>query len=86
MKNFKSNHSCIACGERKDGFVTFHHVYTQKAYPEFKTETWNLMPLCSWCHVEVHKIGTVSFAKKYKEVNNWLIENNWELLMGKWRH
>jgi 5-methylcytosine-specific restriction endonuclease McrA len=84
MKNYKSSLPCVACGERKDGFVCFHHVKSRGAGGS--DESHNLMPLCAWCHTEVHKIGTLAFAKKYKSVNNWLIKNGWELTMGKWRH
>jgi hypothetical protein len=85
-KNYQSNKPCIVCGVNQAGMVTYHHVYTRKAYPNNSEDEWNLMSLCSWHHVETHKIGTVSFSKKYAQVNNWLIKNGWELVMGKWIH
>lgn len=85
-KNYKSSLPCVVCGLNQSDMVTFHHVYTRKAYPDCSEHDWNLMSLCSWHHVETHKIGTVSFAKKYPSVNNWLVKNGWEFFMGKWIH
>jgi hypothetical protein len=84
--NFKASEKCTVCEMNKDGFVCFHHVYTRKAWPEFANEKFNLMPLCLWHHNEIHKMGTVSFSKKYSFANDWLIVNNWKLIMGKWMH
>lgn len=86
MKNYQSNKACIVCGLNQTGMVTYHHVYTRKAYPNNSEDEWNLMSLCAFHHLESHKIGTVSFSKKYAQVNNWLIKNGWELIMGKWIH
>lgn len=85
-KNFKSIEKCTVCETSFDGFVCLHHIYTRKAYPEFSESKWNLMPLCLWHHNEVHKSGTVSFSKKYNDANDWLIMNNWKLIMGRWMH
>jgi len=82
MKNYKTSLPCIVCNECKDGFMCFHHVKTRGAGGS--NHTSNLMPLCAWCHVEIHKLGLVSMSKKYDSVNNWLINNGWELQMGKW--
>jgi len=86
LKNFKSEEKCTACEISYDGFVCLHHIYSRKAYPEFTKEPWNLMPLCLWHHNEVHKIGSVSFSRKYNDVNDWMIKKNWVLAMGKWTH
>ena len=83
MKNYKSDWPCVACGESKDGFVTFHHVKTRGSGGNDNPE--NLMPLCAWCHHLIHKIGTVEMSKKYESINNWLVKNGWELMAGKWR-
>jgi 5-methylcytosine-specific restriction endonuclease McrA len=83
-KNYEAGQACTVCGLSADGMVTFHHVYTRKAYPEHSEKEFNLMPLCAWHHVETHKIGTVSFSKKYSVVNDWLITHGWELIMGRW--
>lgn len=84
MKNYEADVPCIVCGWRVGGMVTFHHVYTRKAYPEYSESKFNLMPLCAWHHVETHNIGTVSFSKKYPSVNDWLVSNGWSLNLGKW--
>ena len=84
MKNFQTDLACIVCGWKVGGMVTFHHVYTRKAYPEYTESKFNLMPLCAWHHLQTHNIGTVSFSKKHSSVNDWLISNGWELIMGKW--
>lgn len=86
MKNYQTELSCIVCNLNSKGMVTFHHIYTRKAYPEYSKSAFNLMPLCLWHHNETHNIGTVSFSKKYEPVNNFLISNGWELVSGKWRH
>jgi hypothetical protein len=80
MKNYQTELACIVCGWRVGGMVTYHHVYTRKAYPEYLTSEFNLMPLCAWHHNETHSIGTVSFSKKYSSVNDWLISKGWQLL------
>lgn len=84
MKNYKSDKPCIICGESREGFVCLHHVKTRKSGGS--DETFNLMPLCAWHHTEIHKIGLVNMAKKNKSIHNWLIENGWEFVMGKWMH
>lgn len=84
MKNFQSNNPCIVCGLNKSGMVTFHHIYTQKAYPEYKCSTWNLLPVCKQHHNEIHNKGTNSFCEKYPQVKEWMIENGWVYIMGKW--
>ena len=84
MKNYQTELACIVCGWRVAGMVTYHHVYTRKAYPEYSASEFNLMPLCAWHHNETHSIGTVSFSKKYSSVNDWLISKGWQLLSGKW--
>lgn len=84
--NYSSTEKCTACDISMEGFVCLHHVYTRKAHPEFAKEVWNLMPLCLWHHNEIHKIGSISFCKKYPDANDWLVRNNWSLIMGKWMH
>jgi len=82
FNNYKAPVSCTSCGEAKDGFVCYHHVKTRKSGGT--DEPHNLMPLCSWCHTAIHKIGLVSMSKKNSKVHNWLLSNGWELVMGKW--
>lgn len=87
MKKYKSDKPCIVCGESKDNCVTYHHLYTRKAHPEYSEETWNLMPLCFIHHAEIHSIGTNKFAQKYKTANDWLKNNGWGFrLSGKVFH
>ena len=82
VKNYKSSSPCVVCNEAKDGFVCYHHVKTRKSGGT--DEPHNLMPLCAWCHTNIHKIGLVSMSKKHASVHNWLLRNGWELAMGKW--
>jgi len=49
-------------------------------------EAYNCMTLCRFCHIQKGTIGTVSMSKKYPRYHNWLIENGWEFVMGKWLH
>jgi 5-methylcytosine-specific restriction endonuclease McrA len=87
MKNYKSNKPCIACGESRDGYVTFHHVYSKAAYPEYKNEPWNLMPVCQKHHNEAHSMPDRLFAAKYRSVQDWFDANGWEVrVSGKYYH
>ena len=87
MKNWKSDKPCVVCGESRDGYVTFHHIYTRKAYPEFENEPWNLMPMCQIHHNEIHSIGANRFAQKYVKAAQWFKDNGWEFrLSGKIYH
>lgn len=61
-----------------------HHIVSRKAGGH--DLEWNLMPLCRKHHTEVHKIGLVTFSKKYNEIEKWLLSNDWQLMMGKWKH
>lgn len=49
-------------------------------------DEWNLMPLCRVHHVEQHKIGIISFIKKYPIIGIYLKRKGWSLeeLHGKW--
>ena len=82
MKNFKSDTDCIICGN----FDTcLHHVKSRKASPELKYDERNLMSLCMTCHVEVHKIGTNSFIKKYR-LEKYMKDKGWDYdsFLKKW--
>lgn len=76
MKNFKTDEPCIGCRKETEGGNCLHHVYTKKAYPQFKYELWNLMPLCFRCHELVHRSLNI-FVKKRRGVEKWLTENGW---------
>lgn len=87
MKNYKSEKPCIICGQNQDGMVTYHHIYTRKAYPQHRDKKWNLMPLCFNHHSEIHTVGTNKFAQKYVSANEWLKNNGWNFrLSGKVFH
>lgn len=40
---------------------------------------WNLMPLCRNHHTEQHKIGWITFMRKYKAVEMSLASKGWYL-------
>jgi len=84
MKNYKHDGSCTVCNEIRDGFVCLHHLKSRGSGGS--DDSYNLLPLCHWCHVTVHNIGLVSFAKKHESVKSFLLRNNWELCSGKWIH
>jgi len=67
--------------------VTYHHILTRKAYPEFKDEAWNKMPLCFKCHELVHKKG-LDHLSNHNQVKYWLESNHWYKcdFTGKWRN
>lgn len=74
---------CIVCARfGSEG----HHVNSRASGGD--DVEWNLMPLCRICHTAIHKAGLSTYAKKYKQVENWLLANGWELnkLLNKWRH
>ncbi|GEM_PF-3641281 len=85
---FESNESCIVCNFFDGGSVCFHHLKTQKSYPEHRKKRWNLIPVCLRCHNNFHSKGTVYMANSYPSVQKWLLSNNWEFctLTEKWRH
>lgn len=49
---------------------------------------WNICPLRHDLHVELHKKGASTFAKKYPAYKAWLIKNGWEYneLLDRWLH
>lgn len=61
-----------------------HHVITRGAGGS--DHPANLMPLCHLLHQEVHLIGLVKLSNKYPQVQAWLIDNGWEMVLGKWYH
>lgn len=83
-KNYSTQEPCIVCGRLIEGGNTLHHLITQKNLgPD---EDWNLMPLCTEHHEEVHKIGRTSFSGKYSAAKSWLMDHGWEYisLTNKW--
>jgi hypothetical protein len=58
---------CVVCLEPKNNKgledTCAHHIKSKgSGGPD---ETFNLMPLCSAHHEEIHKVGTYLFCKKY---------------------
>lgn len=87
MSKFKSEKPCIICGECRDGYVCFHHIYSRKAFPEYSKSQWNMMPLCQKHHNEAHSMSDLDFSIKYKSVNDWLELNRWKIgTNNKWGH
>lgn len=89
--NFKSDEPCACCGHDVDNEVTYHHEYSQGAYPEYKHEKWNKVPLCSKHHVGgVHQVGTYEMSIKFNTLYNWLTDNGWYVFelggISSWEH
>lgn len=84
--NFKSTRPCVICGESRDGMVTLHHIYSQKAFPEFKNSNWNLISYCSKHHNEAHSRGDATMYESYHSVRDWMTKNNWILFNNKLIH
>jgi 5-methylcytosine-specific restriction endonuclease McrA len=86
MKNFKTDKSCVACGEQGENRVCLHHVKTRGSGGS--NNSHNLMPLCQKHHNEIHQKGTPHMAKKYFLLGLWLISNGWNFddYLGKWTH
>ncbi len=63
--------ACLICS---NGNSDPHHLTTRGAGGRDSLD--NLVPLCRTHHVEIHKIGRVTFAKKYVSFMGWLEEND----------
>ena len=85
--NNEADEPCIVCGKEGEGLVTYHHLFTQKVYPEFAHHEWNRIPVCQKHHNEFHAKGTVHMAEKYLKVHLWLIKREWFYCetVKKWR-
>jgi 5-methylcytosine-specific restriction endonuclease McrA len=83
LKNFKSDQPCVRCGLSGDGYVTYHHIYTKKAYPEHKEAEWNLMPLCQLCHNKIHAKGDLHFFRLSAQIMEWMLSHGWYEESGK---
>ena len=68
------NPKCIVCGRMGE----YHHLLTQKTYPELKDEVWNKLPVCREHHTEAHKKALTWMAKTYSKVAMWLKQMGWE--------
>ena len=38
----------------------------------------NVIPLCAWCHREIHQIGLLAFSENNALVKRWLEVAGWE--------
>ena len=73
---------CIACSQANpeaareailnppDESISHTHHLISRGAGGGDTAT-NVMPLCFRCHTEIHKIGLIQMAKKYRTVFNW---------------
>jgi 5-methylcytosine-specific restriction endonuclease McrA len=86
MKNYKSDKPCIVCSEARDKMVTYHHIYSRKAFPEFSTAPWNLIPVCQPCHNLFHNKGDITMMDKFFSVRKWMELNGWKVFNGKLIH
>jgi len=78
-KTFEAHgHACVVCGRQGEGLVTFDHILTQKAHPEYKYEPNNLMPVCLVHHNEKGAKGVSWMANKYPQYKKWLSRRSWE--------
>ena len=55
----------------------YHHLLTQKTYPELKDEVWNCLPVCRQHHSEAHPTGLTGMAEKYFKIKVWLKQHGW---------
>jgi hypothetical protein len=77
------NQPCIITGSRE---VDVHHVKSRGSHGD--DVEWNLAPLTRALHTEFHKIGMVTFAKKYPLFEIWLISKGWTFdeFRQRWMH
>lgn len=77
---------CTACYSRSN--IDIHHIKTRGSGGT--DDSYNLMPLCRFHHIEVDQIGLVKFSRKYPNVSSFLYKNGWEIetMFGKekWQH
>lgn len=71
---------CLVCGATNPDR---HHVKSRGAFGDDSQS--NIAHLCRRHHTEIHQIGLSTFAKKYKQFENWLLQNGWTVSFGKWR-
>lgn len=80
-KNFEADEPCIVCRKEGKGMVTYHHLFTQKVYPEFSHFKWNQIPVCMDHHnldgQSFHSKGTVYMADNFPAVKKWLLDYGW---------
>jgi len=76
--------ACIICGKESE----IHHIYSRKAFPEFKESFWNKARLCRQHHTEIHARGIKFMAKTYPDFERWLQDKNWlwDCILFRWFH
>lgn len=67
--------SCLICGHSETDDC---HIKTKGSGGS--NEPWNIMPLCRTHHVEQHKIGIITFIKKYLEVRKDIESKGWDII------
>ncbi len=88
-KTFEAHgHACVICWAQGEGLVTWHHLYTKAAFPEYKNASFNLIPVCQMCHLQFHAKGTAHMAEKFSRVKDWLCRRGWvyDSFAKKWTH
>lgn len=76
----------MVCGVFIDDGITYHHLYSQKSFPEYKYKEWNLISVDQLHHNLFHAKGISYMADKYPTVKEWLLFNGWRFELNKWRH
>jgi hypothetical protein len=86
--SFESDRPCVVCGIYGEGLVTYHHIYTKKAFPEYRESEFNLISVCQAHHNLFHSHGTTYMADTFWTVKAWLKAHGWEIndFTGKWSH
>jgi len=77
-----SRNVCLLCNQ-----ITAkspHHIKTRGAGG--KDVFWNLVHLCMGHHTEIHKIGIITFTKKYPLFKRFLKMNSWTITETKIFH
>lgn len=83
---YKSDQPCVVCSEGRENYVTLHHIYSRKAFPEFASSTWNMIPVCQYCHDLFHSKGDKTMMEKFISVRRWMELNGWKVFNGKLIH
>ena len=84
--SYQTDLPCVICGKQTEGGNCFHHLMSRKSHPEFKDDPRNMIPVCFLCHTEIfHKLTLVEVADKYQSVKEFLLNNNWQIILNKWR-
>lgn len=69
---------CLVCG-----LIPTDRCHVKTRGAGGRDEEWNLMALCRDHHMEQHRIGIITFARRYSNVLIWLMRNDWQLDSGR---